>query len=316
MGEYLLKAMKDVLGDALTPAIHQAWEAAYTQLADVMIGREKQIYGECDDWTDWRDFVISEKVIESEEMTSFSLKPQDGKPLPPFRPGQYVSIRTDVPSLHYLQSRQYSLSDAPHADHYRISVKREPGLDLEHPDAVAHPGYISNILHDQKHVGDTLQVSHPAGEFFLDVEHDKRPLVLISAGVGLTPMLSMMKTLDEQEATQPISWIHATRNSKVQAFGEDVRSIAQHRPNMHPHVFMKYPSDKDTEGKDYQFSGRMSLGRLDREGDLFLDKKDAEYFICGPERFMKDMQKTLREYGVEEGRIKLELFGTGAISNS
>lgn len=316
MGKYLLKAMKDVLGDALTPAVHQAWAAAYKQLANIMIGREEQIYQECDDWTDWRSFVISEKVIESEEITSSSLRPQDGRPLPTFRPGQYVSIRTDVPALHYLQSRQYSLSDAPHADHYRISVKRESGLDLEHPDAVAHPGYISSILHDKKQVGDRLQVSHPAGEFFLDVEHDKRPLVLISAGVGSTPMLSMMKTLDEQEATQPISWIHATRNLKMQAFGEDVRSIAQHRPNMHPHVFMKYPSDKDTEGKDYQFSGRMSLGRLDREGDLFLDKKDAEYFVCGPERFMTDMQKTLREYGVEEERIKVEFFGTGAMSSS
>ncbi len=316
MGEHLLKAMKSVLGDAFTPTIHQAWAAAYKQLADLMIGREEQIYEECNDWTDWRDFGVSEKVEEFEEITSFSLKPQDKNPLPPFRPGQYVSIRTDVPSLHYLKSRQYSLSDAPHADHYRISVKREPGLDLEHPDAVAHPGYISNILHDQNQVGGMLQVSHPAGEFFLDVEHDKCPLVLISAGVGLTSMLSMMKSLDEQEATQPISWIHATRNSKVQAFGEDVRSMAQHRPNMHPHVFMKYPSDKDTEGKDYQFSGRMSLGKLDREGDLFLYKKDAEYFICGPERFMTDMQKTLREYGVEEDRIKLELFGTGAMSNS
>jgi len=301
VGKYLLKAMKDVLGDALTPAVHQAWGAAYKQLANIMIGREEHIYQECDDWTDWRSFVISEKVIESEEITSSSLRPQDGRPLPTFRPGQYVSIRTDVPALHYLQSRQYSLSDAPHADHYRISVKR---------------GYISSILHDKKQVGDRLQVSHPAGEFFLDVEHDKRPLVLISAGVGSTPMLSMMKTLDEQEATQPISWIHATRNLKMQAFGEDVRSIAQHRPNMHPHVFMKYPSDKDTEGKDYQFSGRMSLGRLDREGDLFLDKKDAEYFVCGPERFMTDMQKTLREYGVEEERIKVEFFATGAMSSS
>ena len=307
--------MKDVLGDALTSEIHEAWAAAYKQLADVMIGREEQIYQESDDWTDWRSFTISEKVKESEEITSFYLKAQDGKSLPQYKPGQYVSIRTDVPALDYLQSRQYSLSDAPHSDHYRISVKRESGLDLEHPDAPAHPGYISNILHDERQIGDTLQVSHPAGEFFFDIEHDKRPLVLISAGVGLTPMLSILKTLDEQEATQPISWIHATRNSKVQAFGNDVKVIAQHRPNMHPHVFMKHPSDEDAQGEDYQFSGRMSLGKLDRDGDLFLDKPDAEYFICGPDRFMADMQKTLREYGVQEDRIKLEIFGTGNLVN-
>ena len=316
MGTYLLKAMKDVLGDALTPAIQEAWATAYKQLADLMIGREEQIYQGCDGWTDWRDFVISEKVKESEEITSFSLKPQDGKPLPRFQPGQYISIRTDVPALKYLQSRQYSLSDAPHPDYYRISVKREFGLDLQHPDAPAHPGYISNILHDEKQVGDSLQVSHPTGSFCLDVKHDKAPLVLISAGVGLTPLLSMIKTLDEQEATQPISWIHATRNSKVQAFAKDMKDIAQRRPNMHLYVFMKYPSDTDAYGEDYQYSGRMNLGTLDREEDLFLNKTDAEYFICGPERFMIDMKETLRGYGVEEERIRLEVFGTGAIPTS
>ena len=313
MGKYLLKAMKDVLGEAFTPAIHEAWAAAYEQLAGVMIGREHQIYQESDEWTDWRDFFISEKVEESEEITSFSLKPKDGKPLPQYKPGQYISIRTEVPTLHYLQPRQYSLSDAPHKDHYRISVKRESGLDLERPEAFAHQGYISNILHTDKQVGDVLQVSHPAGEFFLDIHHDKSPIVLISAGVGLTPMLSILRSLDEHKATQPVSWIHATRNSKVQAFGKDVKSIAQRRPNVRSHVFMKYPSDSDAEGMDYQFSGRMSLGKLDREGDLFLDKQDAEYFICGPERFMVDMQETLRGYGVQDERIRLEVFGTGAL---
>lgn len=313
VGTYLLKAMKDILGEALTPAIQEAWAVAYKQLADVLVNREDRIYQESDEWTDWRDFIICDKIKESEEITSFCLEPQDGKPLPKYKPGQYISVRTDVPALRYLQSRQYSLSDAPHRDHYRISVKRESGLDLEHPDAPAHPGYISNILHGEKQVGSTLQVSRPAGEFFFDISHDKRPIVLISAGVGLTPVLSILKTLDEQDSTQPISWIHAIRNSKLQAFGNDVKSIAKHRPNMHPHVFMKYPSDNDAKGEDYQFSGRMSLGVLDREGDLFLDKPDTEYFICGPERFMSDMQQSLREYGVEDSRIRLEIFGTGSL---
>ena len=282
-----------------------------------MIGREKQLYKEREDWTDWRDFTIVDKNIDSEEITSFYLKPVDGKPLPHYHPGQYISIRTSVPALEYLQSRQYSLSDAPHSDHYRISVKREQGLHLDHPAAPAHPGYVSSILHSDKQIGDTLQVSHPAGEFFFDPSHgDKKPVVLISAGVGLTPMLSIIKTMDEEDSSQPISWIHGTRSSRVHAFAKDIKNIVEHHPNVHAQVFMTHPEEKDAEGVDYQYAGRMSLGRLDKEGDLFLDKKDAEYYICGPEKFMADMQATLLGYGVDEGRVKMEVFGTGVIAQA
>ena len=313
VGFYLLQAMKDVLGAALSEPVQTAWATAYKQLADVMIGREDQIYSETDGWTDWRDFEIVDKIRESEEITSFLLKPVDSKPLPSYPPGRYISIRTEVPDLKHLQSRQYSLSDAPRTDHYRISVKREQGLDLAHPDAPAHPGYISNVLHDEKQVGDVLQVSHPAGEFFLDVAHDHRPIVLMSAGVGLTPMLSIMKTLAERNATQTISWIHGTRNSKVQAFGKDVMDMAAQHQNIHLSVFLGHPEERDMIGKDYKFAGRMTLGKLDRERDLFLDKSDAVYYICGPESFMSDMSASLKVLGVGEERIKLELFGTGTL---
>jgi nitric oxide dioxygenase len=113
-------------------------------------------------------------------------------------PGQYISIRTSVPDLHYLQARQYSLSDKPTPDHYRITVKKEPALDIENPKAKSHPGYISNILHDEKNIGDLIQVSHPAGEFYLNTREEtdtNAPIVLISAGVGLTPDLSILSTL-------------------------------------------------------------------------------------------------------------------------
>lgn len=313
VGFYLLKAMKDVLGAALTEPVQTAWATAYKQLADLMIGREGQIYSETDGWDDWRDFEIVDKIQESEEITSFLLKPKDGKPLPSYQPGQYISIRTEVPDLKHLQSRQYSLSDAPRTGHYRISVKREQGLDLAHPDAIAHPGYISNTLHNEKQVGDALQVSHPAGEFFLDAAHDQRPLVLMSAGVGLTPMMSIMKTLAERNATQAISWIHGTRNSKVQAFGKDVLDMAAHHQNIHLSLFLGHPDEKDMIGKDYNFAGRMSLEKLDKKRDLLLDKNDAVYYICGPEGFMSDMRASLKALRVGEERIKLELFGTGSL---
>ena len=282
-----------------------------------MIGREKQLYKDRQDWTDWREFTIVDKVVDSEEITSFHLKPTDGKPLPKYHPGQYVSIRTHVPSLKYLQSRQYSLSDAHHPDRYRISVKKELGLHLDHPAAPAHPGYVSSILHADRQIGDTIQVSHPAGEFYFDASHgDKKPIVLISAGVGLTPMLSIIRTLEKHDSTQPISWIHGTRSSRVHAFKKDIDEIVQNHANVKAQVFMTHPEEKDAKGVDYQYSGRMSLGVLDKEGDLFLDKGDAEYYICGPERFMADMQATLLGFGVEEGRVKMEVFGTGAIPSA
>ncbi|MCJ1293563.1 hypothetical protein MMC34_005118 [Xylographa carneopallida] len=134
VGNCLLDAMKEVLGDALTPEIHTAWAVAYRQLADLMIGREAQLYKERDDWTDWRDCVIARKIQESEEVTSFYLEPRrkNGdrtRPLPSYHPGQFISIRTEVPQLKHLQPRQYSLSDAPRPEYYRVSVKREEGLD-------------------------------------------------------------------------------------------------------------------------------------------------------------------------------------------
>ncbi|KAJ6164013.1 hypothetical protein N7470_002685 [Penicillium chermesinum] len=161
VGKYLLEAMGEVLGDALTPEIKDAWGAAYWQLADIMIGRESQIYQQSEGWTDWRDFKIADKVKESDEITSFYLSPTDGKPLPTFNPGQYISVLVNVPELKYLQPRQYSLSDKPSPEYYRISVKREKGLSSFQPDAASHPGYVSNILHDTFNKGDTIKVSHP-----------------------------------------------------------------------------------------------------------------------------------------------------------
>ena len=124
VGTYLLAAMKEILGDSLTQDIHDAWAAAYWQLANIMIAREADLYKSADGWADWREFKIDRKEKESDEITSFYLVPVDGKPLPKFKPGQYISVQTEVPDLSHLQARQYSLSEAPRSDYYRISVKR------------------------------------------------------------------------------------------------------------------------------------------------------------------------------------------------
>jgi nitric oxide dioxygenase len=310
--------MGDVLGAALTKDILNAWEAAYWQLANIMISKEGQIMEASGGWTDWRDFRIAKKIKESDEITSFYLEPVDGKALPSYKPGQYLSVMTTVPKLSYLQPRQYSLSGKPDAGHYRISVKKEAGLPATEPEAVVQPGYISNVLHDLRNEGDILSVSHPAGEFFFDPEVDKdSPLVLLSAGVGLTPMVSILNTLLESGSKQHISFVHGARNTAVQAFGDYIRDVAKQHDNVTASFFVGAPkAEQDVEGVHYQHTGRVRLDVLDSARDLCLNDANAKYFICGPEGFMSAMEKQLLESGVDQERIKMEVFGTGDMART
>ena len=316
VGKYLLAAMGEVLGDALTPEILDAWTAAYVQLADIMIKREDELSKQNEGWTAWKDFRIVKKVQESEEVSSLYLKPVDGKSLPEFLPGQYISIQVDVPDLSYNQARQYSLSDKYSPDYYRISVKREKGLNVkENPKAVTHPGYVSNILHDQKKVGDIVQLSHPAGDFFLDVRKEgdeHKPVVLLSAGVGLTPMTSILNTLVAKNERQ-ISWVHVSKNHKTQAFDDHVKNIADSHPKINKQVFHSSPVTGEKPGVHYDHKGRLDLSKLEAQSDLKLNDKTATYYICGPERFMTELEQGLQHRGVESSRINMELFGTGGV---
>ena len=316
VGKYLLEAMGEVLGAALTPEIHDAWATAYWQLADIMIGREKQLYEQSEGWTDWRDFKISNKVKESEEITSFYLAPTDGKPLPKFQPGQYISVQAYVPALKYPQARQYSLSDQPKPDYYRISVKKETGFNADPTVAATNPGYISNLLHDTFNIGDTLKVSHPYGDFFLSPTktESSTPVVLISAGVGLTPLTSMVNTLTSKAPEgRKLHFIHGARTSGARAFKEHISALPKLSPSIQATFFTGNPTGGEKQGIDYHHVGRVDLSKLD-EKDLFLDDAKTEYYICGPERFMTDMESTLKAKGVGADRIKMELFGTGGIS--
>lgn len=313
VGEYLLRAMGEVLGEGMTEEVRGAWEAAYWQLARILIGREEELYASAEEWRDWRDFRIVGKERESSVITSFYLEPVDGETLPGFLPGQYISVRTHVERLGYAQPRQYSLSDAPNGRYYRISVKKEEGLDPEEPQNVKHPGYVSNILHDEREVGGVLQVSHPYGEFFLDPEKAQdKPVVLLSAGVGLTPMVSMVNTLAARGAEQPISFVHGSRSSATRAFHPHLTNLASRCDNMRYTTFVKEPGlVVDGESTECTFKDRLDLRKLDKSSDLFLDNNATQYFVCGPESFMTNVEVGLLDLGVERDRVHLEVFGTG-----
>jgi nitric oxide dioxygenase len=312
VGEYLLRAMKEVLGSAWTKDIHGAWKTAYWALANVLINREAALYKENSSWTTWRNFMVVRKNIESSEITSFYLKPTGKEPPPIFRPGQYISVKVDVSRLKYLQPRQYSLSDSPQSEFYRISVKKETGAGPT--SGVDNPlGYVSNVLHDETDEGDIIQVSHPRGDFFLTSEQSAHPLVLLSAGVGITPMMSILNTIVASSIDRKVHFIHGSRTTKARAFQDHVQALAKQHRNIQVTLFTVQPSNEDTKGVTYHHAGRVNLEKLDPDADLYLDNKYTEYYVCGPEGFMSATSEALKARSVTSDRIKLELFGTGGV---
>ncbi|EMD93427.1 hypothetical protein COCC4DRAFT_31195 [Bipolaris maydis ATCC 48331] len=333
VGKHLLSTMASVLGGAATPEILDAWGAAYWQLANLMISKESQLYRSTSYWPSWQDFRIAKKVRESEEITSFYLEPVDAAKLklPRFKPGQYVSVRVFVEELDggVWQARQYSLSDAPGKSYLRISVKREAGVVLGEDKDMTHVGYISNLLHDAKHEGDVVQVSHPFGDFHLvdsgeagqdDNDNDtaatagQGPVVLISAGVGVTALMSMLNFLiDEGVSARPITWIQGARNSQTRAFKKHMdQCVVANHGNVHAIYYLSRPSQEDMQGHDYDIKGRVDLDRVDRT-ILHTDNSSTLYYCCGPTSFMLDVEAQLKSYGVPSERVKMELFGTGGV---
>jgi nitric oxide dioxygenase len=318
VGTHLLATMKSVLGDAATPDIMDAWGAAYWQLANIMIGKEDGMYAATRYWADWKDFVIARKVRESDEITSFYLRPVEAEfEIPMFKPGQYVSVNVWVEELDagVWQARQYSLSDAPGKEYLRISVKKEPGIEIGEKKHTTHPGYISNLLHETKGEGDVVRLSHPFGDFYCEEKEEGEgdaPVVLISAGVGLTCLTSILNSTVEKKSRRPVSWIHGARNEKTRAFKDHVDQLEKENENVHTVYFSSEPMVGEVQGRDFDIEGRIDLEKLDRKV-LFTDNDKTQYFICGPTQFMLDVEEKLKSYGVPSERVKMELFGTGGV---
>jgi nitric oxide dioxygenase len=301
VGENLLGAIKDVLGAAATEEIISAWALAYGNLADILkemeTGLREQSAGRSGGWVGWRTFVVRDKQPESSVITSFLLEPEDGRAIANFEPGQYTSVAVNVPALGLQQIRQYSLSDMPNGHSYRISVKREDG-------GGAHsPGYVSCLLHDHINVGDELSLAAPYGNFHIDGKA-KTPIVLISGGVGLTPMISMLEKAVHNPERQVV-FVHGARNSKVQAMRQLLHETATAHVNFDLVVFYDQPLPQDVLGRDYDHCGFVDLDLI-QESILI---PDADYYICGPIPFMRMHHDTLKSMGIPVARIHYEVFG-------
>ncbi|KAI0172920.1 globin-like protein [Hypoxylon sp. FL1284] len=331
VGKYLLRAFSAVLGASMTPDVKLAWTKAYWVMAKMLTGREANIYSKFENWKGWRKFMIYNKKNETMEgdIVSFMLKAVDGKALPSFMPGQYVTLRLTVPGMKFAQLRQYSLSSAPSPHHYQIAVKRDQGSNWDYQDDAmtvssaatsasegssigsvhpGRPGVVSNSLVDDFQEGDTLELTHPAGAFCFNTNVDSSmPLVLIAAGVGVAPLKSILDTVVEKRIKRPVSWIQASRHDAP--FRPEVEEIARRHTNMKTKFFKSRLSDSDVLSYTSSFDDDFLTVTPD---DLYLSNSSSEYYICGPEKFMLQASSHLSRHGVKPERVQFELFSVGS----
>ncbi len=300
VADALLGAIKDVLGAVATAEIVAAWGEAYWFLAEVLVGREASIYRDLaaapGGWNGWRDFVIEAVVEESSIIRSFVLVPVDGGKVLPHKSGQYLGFALDVPGVGQLR-RNYSISCAPNDRAYRITVKREatPGVPA---------GAASNWLHDHALPGTILTAAVPAGDFFLDTT-STTPVVLVSGGVGLTPMVSMLETIVQSQPNRQTHWVHGALNGRVHAMRAHVRALAAKAPGVKATTFYAEPGERDRAGVDYDASGLISARWLKQNTPA----ANAIYYLCGPKPFLRNLAAGLLTEGVPADRIRYEFFG-------
>lgn len=246
----------------------------------------------------WRNFVVFRKVKESEEITSFYLKPEDKGELINFQPGQFLTIKLAIPGQAKPIIRTYSLSDYPQpCEYYRLSIKREPApKNLDVP-----PGLASNFMHDQVEVGTVIPAKPPSGKFVLK-QQSASPIVLISNGVGITPMISIAKACSQLNSQRSIWFLHGARDSRFHGFREEAETIAQANPNFRVHYAYSRPRPED-EGLYH------SEGYVDSDLVKSLVNKEAEFYLCGSPPFLRSLIDGLQEWGVPDERILYESFG-------
>lgn len=304
VGHHLLESIKEVLGEAASVEIVDAWAAAYNQLAQLMSGHEAGLYSaqtkKEHGWSGWRPFKVERKVKESEEITSFYLSPSDGGEVSLHQPGQYLSIKLFIDALGHYQTRQYSISSAPSNKHYRISVKKEQGATTE------SNGLISNQLHDSIEPGDIVDITAPAGNFILPSDSNA-PIVFLSGGVGLTPFLSMLHHLVNSGKTQPITWVHGCRSKEVHAFKGELEALNERYTNITQHTFYDTVCSDDLEAGIRH--GLLDVSQIEE----FEHQENTQYYVCGPSKFIQKQYQDLVAAGVDKASIHFEEFGPAVL---
>ncbi|NML54112.1 hemin transporter [Streptomyces sp. R302] len=288
--KYLFAAIADVLGEAITPDVAAAWDEVYWLMAGALIAQEARLYLEAQvrPGHPWRQWTVVERRQETPDTVSFLLRPADGAPAPRARAGQYVSVRVRMPDgVHQL--RQYSLSSAPGDQTRRITVKRVTG-------GGAPDGEVSSLLHHTLRAGDELTLSAPFGDIVLD--DADTPLVLVSAGIGCTPMVSMLEHLASTTPTRPVTVLHADRSPADHALRADTRRLVGTLPNARATFWYEHGAVEEPGSQ----AGLMDLSTLELS-------TDASVYLCGPLPFMREVRAQLLRGGIPARTIRYEVFG-------
>jgi len=243
-------------------------------------------------WPGFRQMRVARIHKESDSVTSFILEPIDGQPLPVFQAGQFVVLRLHLDPVKPPALRSYSLSDLPVADHFRISVKSELN------------GIGSSFLCNRAREGDLLDVSAPRGSFTL--RPSQSPVVLLSAGVGATPVMSMLHALAAEGSQREIWWIYGTRNRLDHPFAEESRSLLKQLPRGRGCIVYSRPTATDHVGADFDAPGHIDIALLERIGV----SQRSDFYLCGPSSFLQNMRDGLRNWGVLAGNVHTEIFGS------
>ena len=243
-------------------------------------------------WPGFRQMRVATINKESDSVTSFVLSPVDGQPLPLFQAGQFVVLRLLVDPGKAPVIRSYSLSDLPAADHFRISVKSELN------------GIGSSFLCNRAREGDVLDVSAPRGSFTL--HPSQKPVVLLSAGVGATPVMSMLHSLAAEGSQRAIWWIYGARNRADHPFAEESRSLLKQLSQGRAYIVYSRPAAIDQVGTDFDAPGHIDTHLLEKIGV----PQGSDFYLCGPPSFLQSMRDGLRNWGVLEGNVHTEIFGS------
>jgi ferredoxin-NADP reductase/MOSC domain-containing protein YiiM/ferredoxin len=245
-------------------------------------------------WPGFRQLAVTEITHESDAAISIRLEDPTGAPLPPARPGQYLTVRLRPDELQPSVLRNYSLSGPPGAGYYRVTVKHE------------RDGAASGYLHTRLAIGDRLDIAAPRGTFILD--RTNAPVLLISAGIGATPVLAMLQALAQEHSDREVWWLHGARNGREQPFAAEARDLLASLPNARAQVYYSRPGSNDLEGRDFNHAGRLTASLL-AELELPLD---AEAYMCGPAAFMDEIGAALAALGFDASRLHTEPFGPAA----
>jgi ferredoxin-NADP reductase/MOSC domain-containing protein YiiM len=276
------------------PALSPGWQASFRALLDGEPGTGNAglaVTSPPPAWRGFRQLIVTAITRESSTVISVRIEDPDGAPLPAARPGQYLTVRVQPDIEHRSLLRNYSLSGPPDSGYYRITVKRE------------NDGAASGYIHDRLAVGDQLDVAAPRGTFILD--RTQAAVLLISAGIGATPVLAMLHALAAEHSEREIWWLHGARSGREHAFAAEAGVLAASLPNARRQVYYSRPGPDDRQGRDFDRPGRLT-GSLLAE---LAPPRDAEAYLCGPDSFMTDISAGLAAIGIHASHIHTEPFG-------